>query len=116
MPGRAPQVSEKEYYGHGGKSLGQQWGASGDGGQDVHEVTGTQGSSEGAVDTAGQSGIRGRNMEDTERGNLGRGAWDSKEEEEKTNPPAQEASDGLELQWSLEQEEARKACLEGGEE
>lgn len=54
-------------------------------------------------------------MEDTERVNLGRGAWDSKEKEEKTNAPAQEASDGLELQCSLEQEEVRKACLEGGE-
>lgn len=59
-------------------------------------------------------------MEDPERGNLGRDAWDSREEEEKTNPPAQKASDGLELQCCLElqcslEQEVRKACLEGGE-
>lgn len=60
------------------------------------------------MDTAGQSGSKAGNMEDPERGNLGRGAWDSREEEEKTNPPAQKASDGLELQCSLEQE-VRKA-------
>lgn len=66
------------------------------------------------MDTAGQSGSKAGNMEDPERGNLGRGAWDSREEKEKTNPPAQKASDGLELQCSLEQE-VRKACLEGGE-
>lgn len=66
------------------------------------------------LDTAGQSGSREGNMEDTERGSLGRGARDSKEEEERTNPPAQEATDGLELQYTLEQE-TRRTCLEEDE-
>lgn len=47
----------------------------------------------------------------TESGSLGRGAWDSKGEDERPNPSAQEASDGLDLQRAL----SRKTCLEAGE-
>lgn len=48
-------------------------------------------------------------MEDTESGSLGRGAWDYKGEEERPNPSAQEASNGLELQCTLSRRSGRLA-------